>query len=272
MKYRYFSANGKLLPIEQAVISIANIEYQYGFGVYEALRVVRGKPYFISQHCNRLLASAKIISLEHSFSPVFIQESIIGLITKNKVETCNIKVILVGGLTPADAKLYILCLVPLFPDRKLYMQGAHFITCEHVRDYPHAKTLNMLPSYLAYRQAKQQRAYDALLINPAGYITEGTRTNFLCLKGQTITSPPEEQILPGIMRAAVLDYAQKNGFKVAHKPIHLDDLDQYEAAFVTSTSSKILPAKSIDGYVFGSSSTSLSTLMKQFSNYLKNLN
>ena len=53
----------------------------------------------------------------------------------------------------------------------------------------------MLQSYLAYRKAKEADCYDALLINMEGCITEGTRTNFFCIKEKTITTPPESEIL-----------------------------------------------------------------------------
>ncbi len=268
MQYSYFSNTGSLLPIEQAIIPLDNIEYAYGYGVYETLRVVHGNPYFIKQHCARLLASAGVIALEHPFSSQLIETSIRELITKNSAETCNVKVMLLGGPTPSAARFYIQCLSPLFPDRKLYSSGAHFITYKYQRDFPGAKTLNMLPSYLAYRQAKQSGAYDALLMNDQGNITEGTRTNFLCIKEETIISPPEEQILPGIMRAAVLDFAQKHGFKLKYQTISLNDLGLYDGAFVTSTSSKILPVRSIDSHIFGPIPTKLAVLIKQFSSYL----
>ena len=50
MDFKYFSKNGELLPVEDAVIPLSNIEYQYGFGVYETIRVVNGVPYFLKEH------------------------------------------------------------------------------------------------------------------------------------------------------------------------------------------------------------------------------
>ena len=67
MDFKYFSKNGELLPVEDAVVPLANIEYQYGFGVYETIRVVHGTPYFLKDHLERLQESARLIGLEHSF-------------------------------------------------------------------------------------------------------------------------------------------------------------------------------------------------------------
>jgi len=176
MEFKYFSKNGELLPIEKAVVPLSNVEYQYGFGVYENIRVHDGAPYFLKDHIERLEESARIIGLAHSFDGAFVGKSIAKLTEKNGRESYNIKILLVGGKEPS---LFILCLNPLFPDKKLYAEGATFVTYEYERQFPHAKTLNMLPSYLAYKKAREVGCYDALLVNSKGCVTEGTRTSRL---------------------------------------------------------------------------------------------
>src|SRR5687767_649338 len=99
MKYSHFSHNGHVLPIEQAVVPLGNIEYSYGFGVYETIRLANDRIYFLEEHCRRLMDSAAIISLEHGFTPEFVKKSVKKLVEKAKPEACNIKVLLVGGKT-----------------------------------------------------------------------------------------------------------------------------------------------------------------------------
>lgn len=269
MDFKYFSKNGKILPIEKAVIPLSNIEYSYGFGVYENIRVTNGMVYFLEDHMDRLFKSAKVIGISHPFDAEFIKNSILDLTKKYKTETFNLKVLLIGGATKEKAILNIFCLNPLFPDRKLYRDGAEFITYEYERAFPHAKTLNMLESYLAYSQARKSGAYDALLINRQGFITEGTRTNFFCIKDKVIYSPFEKDILLGVMRKVMLKVAVDNGYKVIEKNIRLEDIKSFDGAFVTSTSSKIIPIKSIDGVLLGYPDE-LKELMKLLDNFLKN--
>lgn len=268
MDFKYFSQNGKILPIEQAVIPLNNIEYSYGFGVYESLRVTNGTVYFIDDHVERLMESAKIIELEHQFDEEFIKKSISGLISDYKSETFNLKILLIGGATKEKAILNIFCLNPFFPDRKLYKEGAEFITYNYERAFPHAKTLNMLQSYLAYKKAKESGSYDALLINNDGFITEGTRTNFYSIKDKTIYTPRESDILFGVMRKATLKVATENNYQIVEKNIELEDIKSYDGAFVTSTSSKIMPAKSINEIVLNIPE-SLKELMKLLDDFLK---
>jgi branched-subunit amino acid aminotransferase/4-amino-4-deoxychorismate lyase len=267
MDFKYFSQNGRILPIEQAVIPFSNIEYSYGFGVYESIRVSNGKVYFIDDHVERLINSAKIIGIEHPFDGEFIKKSITEFIRNYKSETFNLKILLIGGSTKEKVLLNIFCLNPLFPDRKLYRDGADFITYNYERSFPHAKTLNMMESYLAYSKARKSVAYDALLINRQGFITEGTRTNFFCIKDKTIFTPYVKDILPGVMRKVMLKVALENNYQVVEKNIKLEDIKNYDGAFVTSTSSKIMPAKSVDGVVIGYPD-SLKELMKLLNHFL----
>jgi D-alanine transaminase/branched-chain amino acid aminotransferase len=217
----------------------------------------------------RLLESARIIGLEHEFTVDFVRRSISELLQSTDSEACNIKILLIGGATAAAAQLFVLCLNPLFPDRKLYRDGAAVITTEYERAFPHAKTLNMLQSFLAYREAKRAGAYDALLINRDGNITEGTRTNFFCIAGKTIFSPPESDILLGVTRKAMLMAAAGDGFEVVHRNIGEDDLGNYDGAFITSTSSKIVPIRSVGGRILNERPPEmLVRLMRVFGDFL----
>lgn len=272
MQSDYFSHNGVLKQIDQAVVPLVDIEYSYGFGVYESMRVTDGTVFFLDEHCNRLIESALAITLEHSFTPAFIEKSIYALVRKLNAQTCNIKVLLIGGRSENQANLYILCLNPYFPDRKLYKTGAHFITYNYQRLYPQAKTLNMLPSYLAYKKATSLGAYDALLVNERGAITEGTRTNFFCVQGESIVSPNEEEILPGVMRRVVLKIAAESRLEIAQRDISFADLPHYDGAFVTSTSSKIMPIKSVNEYMFTKLSPLIIQLIEKLNVFLKDSN
>lgn len=251
------------------MVPLQNVHYSYGFGVYENIRVSKGRPLFLEEHCERLLNSAKIIDLPHGFETDFISKTAKELIAKNNAEGCNLKILLVGGKDADSANLYMICLNPLFPDRKLYKEGAHTITKNLERQFPQAKTLNMLPSYLAYREASAAGAYDALLINDEGNVTEGTRSNFFTLKGKTICSPKESDILLGVTRHHVIETAKANGFEVVEKDIPLNNLQNYDAAFLTSTSSKIVPVRTIDELTIQSEPTpELQELMRIFDSYL----
>ncbi len=268
MEFKYFSRNGKVLPIAFASVPLSSIEYTYGFGVYESIRVSHGKPVFVDDHIERLMGSAQQIGLEHGFTEAAVASAIAELISANEADAYNLKILLIGGRKAEDAVLSIVCLNPLFPDKKLYTEGVKTITYQYERAFPQAKTLNMLQSYLAYRRAREAEAYDALLINRKGYITEGTRTNFFCIKGTTLYTPLEKDILLGVTRKHVLDVAAQLDFEVKQREIAFSNLASYDGAFLTSTSSKIMPIRSVDDYEFAEQPEALKTLMKAFDDFL----
>lgn len=267
MAYDVFSKNGTILPSSDATVPLSNIEYTYGFGVYESIRVVRGVALFLNDHIERLMMSARVIELAHTFDVSTIEKWVTDLVTHVKADACNLKLLLIGAKKPEDAQLYIVPLSPLFPEKKLYTRGASAMTIAYERYLPNAKTLNMLPSYLAYRKAKNAGCYDALYVNRHGHITEGTRTNFFVIKGKTLISPPKDEILEGVTLMHVIEVAEKNGYTIEYRPIPLTDLSTFDGAFLTSTSSKIMPLTKIDEQTL-SIPPALGELMKHFDAFL----
>lgn len=264
-----FSLNGTIRPISEAQVPITNIEYAYGFGVYETLRVVNQKPYFLQEHIKRLVESARIISLEHEFSEGAIRDGIVELVKQcDTGEAYNIKILLIGAKDPGECLLYAFPSKPLFPDRKHQRDGVSTITVSYQRAFPNAKTLNMLQSYMAFRQARTHDCYDALAVDQDGYITEGTMTNFFLTKDKTIFTSPPDRILDGVTSRIVLDLAIKNGFTVAEKCARVPELADYDGAFLTSTSSKVMPIRRIDSFEFGAVSERVKELGRLYDDFL----
>lgn len=264
----YFSKNGQILPISEAVMPLNNIEFSYGFGVYENIKVRNGIVYFVKQHIERLQKSAEIIGLTHPFTSNQIETYIQELLEKlelTKDGSVNLKMLLIGGGEP---QLFILSLAPHFPDRKFYSEGIKTITVEYERFLPQAKTLNMLPSYIAYKKAKEQGCYDSLLVDSSGLILEGTRTNFFAVKGRELFTPPAAQVLEGVTRQTVITAAKKAGFAIHEAAIPLAQITEYDGIFLTSTSSKIVPVRQIDAYDF-QIPESLRELMQAYDAFLK---
>ncbi len=265
--------NGKFIKNEEAKISIGSLEFSYGFGVYENIRLRNGRVYFLSEHLERLLHSAKMIGLIHQFFVETIVQWVNDTIVKNEVKSANIKMLLIGGQEP---QLYIMLLAPQYPDKKIYRDGVLVNTYQFERFLPQAKTLNMLPSYLAYSAAKKVGAYDSLFIDKKGKVAEGTRSNFFVIKNKTLYTPSVEKVLDGVTRRTVIDCAKQNGYKVAEKEIKLKDIFKYAGAFLTNTSGKIIPVRGIMNYELGIKNfdgicDELKNLIKLYDEYLDNL-
>lgn len=253
MNFEYFLYNQDIKPISQAAIPVNNIHFSYGFGVYESLKIRKGKIFFLKKHLQRLQKSANEINLNYDFYESKMTQNIqkfFSFLNKTyyqnpeKEFSCNLKIILIGK-SDGGSDLYLFASAPKFVDKKLYKKGSEVIALQYQRFLPNCKSLNMLPSYLAYKEAQKRNFYDSLLIDPKGNILEGTRTNFFATKNKTIFSPRKIDILEGVTYQTVLEVALKNGYKFEEKDLQLEDIGDYESIFLTSTSAKILPIKTI---------------------------
>lgn len=267
--YSLFSKNGQILPASEAVVSLFNIEYSYGYGVYETLKVRKGILYFVDQHLERFAHSANVLEIPLPFPPSKIKQFLSDLIKAISVKSCNIKMLLIGGNEPT---VYIFASAPLYPDRKLYKQGCQLLSYEYERLFPTAKTLNMLPSYIAYKKAKQQGCYDALLTDHQSIVLEGTRTNFYLVKDLTIFHAPSKRILEGVTFLSLLNVAKNQGFSFVEKETRLSEILDHDGAFITSTSSKIIPVRNVDTFSFNAIPNSITKLIKAYDQFLNTCN
>ena len=241
---KHFSLNGSLLSVEKAVLPVDNLEFSYGFGVYENLKVRKKFIYFPEQHCERLIHSANMIQLPVKLNKSQIKKYLIEFVNNVKEDSFNVKILLIGSKDGSD--LYIFALTPKYLPRKAYTQSVKVVTYHGERHFPQAKTLSMLMSYIAYKKAHSQNAYDSLMIDNNNNVIEGTRTNFYFTDGKTIFTSPEKEVLNGVTRITLIKALKQKNIKVKEKNLNLKDIKRYKGFFLTSTSSKVLPISQID--------------------------
>ncbi len=242
--------NGRLAAPSEAVFSLDDIDVTYGYGCYETLKVRDGILYFPEFHEERLLRSAAILGIAHTITPGSVVAALKALIHAETAPACNIKVLLTGHEgRPAD--WYAFLLPPILPPATAYEQGVSCLLFRGERHFPAAKSLSMLLSTVAYRCATTRGCYDALLVNGRGEITEGTRTNiFYARRGvsDAVFTPPARDVLEGITRRTLMQALAESGVRTIERPLSLGDALCGEFALaVTSTSSRIIPVRSLDG-------------------------
>lgn len=267
----YVSFNGRLIDRNEAVVPIDDINFAYGYGVYETMKLRKGLVYFPARHEERLFHSAEIIELEHRWERGDIQRYVSELVEANGEENANVKVLLIGGHGPdpaATARLYIMTLSPLFPDRKLYRDGAAVITYPGERHFPQSKSLSMTMSSLAFKHAAAAGAYDALLVDRDGYITEGTRTNLYYTDGRALFTPPARRVLSGVTKLTLEEQLHRSGVSLVERELHTDEIGTWSSFFLTSTSSKVMPLSRIDDSTFEIGSL-VQQVMELYDGYLE---
>jgi len=242
--------NGSLAAPAEAVFPLDDVDVTYGYGCYETLKVRDGVLYFPEFHEERLLRSAAILGIAHAVAPGDVAAALKALVKTEAVGSCNIKIMLTGHEgRPAD--WYAFLLPPVLPSAAVYGQGVSCLLFRGERHFPAAKSLSMLLSTVAYRSATTRGCYDALLVNGRGEITEGTRANvFYARRGvsDAVFTPPADDVLSGITRRTLMAALAEAGVRTIERPLPLADaLGGEYALALTSTSSRVIPVRSLSG-------------------------
>jgi branched-chain amino acid aminotransferase len=233
--------------------------------VYEVFRVIDSKPLFIEQHTERLKNSFKAIGENLWVHDSVISSDIKRLIDSNTLDTGNIKMVF-----HTDNSDYYIYVVPhKYPTNKQYSDGVKVITYDALRENPNIKLVNRELRESVNRKIADESAYEALLVDNSGYITEGSRSNVFFIIKNKVYTPPVEAVLPGITRANVIMLSKKLGFNVIEDNIKAIDIIHVDAIFITGTSPGILPVVMVDDYTFSTQSINLMRLMQSYRAFVK---
>lgn len=229
--------------------------------VYEVIRVIGGAPLFFEEHWVRFVNSIRSKSSAAPPDPEEFRTMTDNFIQSVPKADFNYKVL----FDSVSRDLYFLENPTSYPDPSLYARGIDTEILTYRREDPHAKITNAELTALAAQKRQETGAYELLLTDPDGSITEGSRSNvFFVTKGQLVT-PPLESVLPGVTRQKIIETAADLKIIVNERDIKSVDLHIYEGAFITGTSPKILPIRRIGGTFYSSAGLALiKDLMEKF--------
>lgn len=240
--------NGKIIQDSQATLPLSDKAVWFDFGVYESIKVIKGRPFFPDKHISRFFHSAALINLHIGFSQQEILNWVNQLITAEKLDNALLRMSAFGDTEKnQQARIYIFALGLTFYPNTMYSQGAKAITYPGERFLPQSKNFNLLLNFLSYQKAKEQNAIEALLINKENFITEGTRSNVFIIKKNQCITPPEKDILNGVTRDLLLQWSTESTIKISEKQVTKKSLFEADEVFITSTNMNIMPIVKIDG-------------------------
>lgn len=256
--------DGKYLPWDRAMIPVDDLAILRGYAVCDIMRTFQGIPYFLDEHIDRLMASARKIGLTLPWSARNIKGVVTQVLKKNPgLGEANIRLLITGGSSPdfftpsGSPRLIVLATdIPPLPE-DWYTHGIKVITRYEERTMPEAKKTDYVPAAMALKKAKAQGAVEAVYINADGFALEATTSNlFAFIRGTLVT--PALGVLKGITRKAVLSLA-KAQFQVAERPIPLDELLAADEVFITGTNKGVVPVVQIDETTIGTGSPGKNT-------------
>ncbi len=257
--------NGKLMPQEEAKVSVFDHGLLYGDGVFEGIRAYHGRVFKLTQHLERLFESARAIFLEVPMTIDELKEGIFATLRANNMKDSYVRLVVTRGegklgLEPGKCSnpqvIIITDTLQLYPP-KLYNEGIDIVAVATVRNHPEAlnpriKCLNYMNNILAKTEGINAGATEALMLNKDGFVAECTGQNIFMVKGNELYTPhPNSGILKGITRDTVIGLAKEAGIKVREDFLTRYDLYLAEECFLTGTAAQIVPVVKVDARIVG---------------------
>jgi D-alanine transaminase/branched-chain amino acid aminotransferase len=252
MKPKYVVINDQLISEAEAKIHISDLSIQRGYGIFDFLKTINGKPIFIEDHFNRFFNSAKSLHLELAYDRTSLLEKVNELIQANDILNSGIKFTLTGGFSEDGYQMgkpnLLITQTPFEISKNNVDNGIKLVTYNHQRQLATVKTIDYLQAIRLQPYIKESGA-DDVLYHYNGSLRECPRANFFIVKGNEVLTP-QTDILKGITRSKVLQLAGHN-FTISERELTLDDLATATEAFITSSTKNILPVLAIDGKPIG---------------------
>jgi D-alanine transaminase len=250
--------NGRFVPLAAAAIAIEERGLQFAHGVYEVLKAVGGRLVDLDRHLERLERSAAAIEVPVPMPRGALVLVLEELLARNRLRDAAVYLQLSGGVAPRNhawpaglrPSLVATVRPARFPTAAEMTLGVRVITLPDERwARCDVKSIALLPNVLAKQRAAAAGCREAWLVDRDGRITEGASSNAWIVDrdGTLLTRPLGPAILGGVTRAVLLELARAEGIAVAERPFRPEEAQAAREAFLTSTTSLVLPVTEIDG-------------------------
>jgi len=257
--------DGAYLPIEEAKISPLDRGFLFGDGVYEVVPSYAGSMVGFAPHIARMQDGLAAIGMTLDWSESDWAELCNRLISENGTGNLGLYLHVSRGadtrrfhafpknVNPTVFAFTFEIAPPPVADKAL-AHGYHVATAKDLRwRRCHIKSTALLGNVLHFQQGYESNCDETILYNSNNELTEASACNaFIVKDGVVITPPLDNQLLPGITRHIVLDILRKDGvIKVEERVVTMDEVNNADEVWITSSSKEIAPVTQIDGVPVG---------------------
>ena len=256
------SVNGALVPRAEAVVSVFDSGFVLGDGVWEGLRVHKGRIPFLEAHLDRLYEGAKAIAMDVGLDRAALTRRLYETLDANGMESgAHIRLMVTRGIrsTPyQDPRVVIspatIVIIPEYKEAapETAARGLTLFTVHVRRGFPDVQDPKLnshskLNCITACIQAAEAGADEALMLDPHGFVATCNSTHFFIVRRGEVWTSTGDYCLGGITRANVIRLCRENGIAVFEKNFSLTDVYGAEEAFTTGTFAGVVPVRAIDG-------------------------
>ena len=247
--------NNIFVEEKDALISINDLTLNRGYGVFDFFRTSEGIPLFVDDYVDRFYQSANSLRLLVPFTKDELKNIIQQLISINQLKEVGIRMILTGGISENNFNISFpnLLIIPSklnLPTIDQFKKGLHLMTYEYLRTLPNMKSTNYLMA-IWLQDEINKNGVDDVIYTHNSQVLELPRANIFIINSKQELVTPNINILKGITRKNILTIASKF-IPIKEKEITINDLMNAEEVFISSTTKRVLPVKSINKKNIGS--------------------
>jgi branched-chain amino acid aminotransferase len=255
--------NGKIVPKDQAVVSVYDSGFMLGDGVWEGLRLYKGTWAFIDEHMDRLFEAAKAVDINIGMTPDQVKQAILDTQAANQMTTdAHARLMITRGPKvrpfqhPALSQSGPTITIIMEHSKPSIPRPIRLATVPHLRGLPMTQDPKLnshskLNCILACIAAEKAGADEALMLDINGFVNTTNACNFFIVRKGAIWTSTGDYCMNGITRQKVIDLCKADGIPVFERNYSLVDTYGADEAFLTGTFGAQTPVGSIDGRIIG---------------------
>ncbi|MBN2285551.1 MAG: aminotransferase class IV [Tissierellales bacterium] len=256
-------ASGVMNDLFVSIEEIFETIEKSGKTVYEVIRLIDGKPLFLEDHITRFNNSINLIGEADSYTREEIIDLINTLIFHQNQKNNNIKI----TYSKIEDKIFLLGYYTKsqYPDRNKIIAGYKAVLLYEERENPNAKVLNNDLKEIISNILEEEKADECIYVSEYGEVLEGSRTNIFFIKGNSVVTAPDQEVLLGTTRKKIEEICHQKRIAIHKKTIRVEDLPIFDAVFATGTSIDVMPINLIGSIVYHSSVNRIvESLMREY--------
>lgn len=262
--------DGEMIDWREAETHVLTHTLHYGAGVFEGVRAYDGTLgtaiFRLQDHTTRLLNSAKIIGMDVPFSAEQLNQAQVEVVKANDMKYGYIRPMCFYGSDAMGLRadnLTVHCIVAAwewgaYMGKENLENGIRVKTSSYTRHHVNATMCkakvngHYVNSMLALQEALQDGYDEALLLDPQGFVAEGSGENVFIVRDGVLYTPELSSALDGITRKTIIGLATEMDMPIVEKQISRDEVYISDEAFFTGTAAEVTPIRELDNRPIGS--------------------
>lgn len=256
--------NGELVPWQDAKLHVLTHGLHYASAVFEGERSYGGHIFKMTEHHERLKASAELLGFSLPYSVADIDQAAMTVLRENGIVDGYVRPIAwrgseMMGVSAQSNRINVAVAAwewPAYFSPEARLKGIRMTMADWRRPAPdtaptRSKAAGLYMICTLSKHAAEAKGYnDALMLDYRGQIAEATGANIFLVQDGKLHTPTPDCFLDGITRRTVIDLARERGYEVIERAIMPEELGKTQEVFLTGTAVEVTPVAEIDAYSF----------------------